>query len=160
MRAVSVVLCMVLCLLLAGCVASADPFEMLRDDYVATVEGSLHGVKFSAQISHESAGEGSLLTVTLYAPTPLNGTTIRRNIDGEVRILCGDLNVMSSEAIWRDLLFLLSPIESFNEITVNESGANVIMGNDCRIELSSDGKPCYAQRGDVCARIISFEKRA
>ena len=150
----------VLCLLLAGCTADADPFAALRGSYVAEVEGTLGDLSFGALIEAHGVGEEILpLTVTFYAPSSLSGTRIKKGADGVIYLVYDDVEVRASGVAFRGLLEVFEPLSSVSEIALNDAGHSVVTGEEGRMEFLSDGVPYGAERGDVSIRFIRFEQK-
>ena len=145
---------------LAGCTKGAeDPFSVFCGGFCADVVGELNGVAFSAVVKADAVTAAGLLplTVTFYAPSGLSGTVLRREADGRVSLLAGDVLLRDLENADFLALFSLFPVSGeVIEVGLESSGQTRVVFQGGSLLLLPDGTPHALEGGGGQVRVLSF----
>ena len=156
-----VIFCVASAMLLCGCTPRAsDPFAVMRGRFTAEICGEVNGVAMEAVLEAQAVGEGArAVTVTVYAPSGLSGTVLRRGEDGAVQVTVGDLAVTAPVGADFSALLDLFPVDrAVTDVTLDPNGHTTVNFAGGYIVLSSDGTPCAVHTDTVNVRVIGFEK--
>ena len=148
-----------LLLLASGCARHTDYFEMFRGAYEAEIDGTWHGVAFSALVSAaEQPSEGAReVTVTFYAPKEIEGTVLRQAADGTVTVTAGELT-LPTDAFGE--VFALFPIAAeVGDVTLTDEGHTALSGDGFSLTLLADGTPYLAECGALSVTVVRFLKK-
>ena len=157
-----VIFCVAWAMLLSGCAPrEGDPFAVMRGSFTAKVCGEVNGVTVEAVLEAQAAGEGTrAVTVTVYAPSGLSGTVLRRGEDGIVQVTVGDLAVTMPVGVDFSALLDLFPTDrAVTDITLDPSGRTTVNFAGGSIVLLSDGTPYAVCTSTANVRVVEFEKR-
>lgn len=129
---------------LAGCVLpQSDPFAVFRAGFYTEIEGELHGVAFEARAEAPAVAEGGVLplTVTLYAPSGLAGTVLRRSDNGSLSISGGEISFVPKGIDFSALFALFPTAGEVVEVGLDQEGRTRVVFVGGELLLSPDGVP-------------------
>lgn len=151
-------LSLVLLFSLCGCATRESRFLPLDSAFEADVTGTFGEVEFSARVCFEEKGENGArrATLTVYAPSSLEGTVLCRDEEGALTLSVGELSVKAPDA-YGELFSLFENRELHS--TVREGENTRVFGDEASFLFAKDGTPLEATLGDVSVKILSFSKK-
>lgn len=155
------ILCFLLFLavfLLSGCAReNGDCFLSLHGDFSADVEGEMNGVPFAARIDAAGADAARRVTITVYAPKEIEGTTLSKRGAGEIELSMGEFHTAGGAAAGFEPLFsLLAAAKEAQKAGKDEEGHTKVTAGEAQYLFLSDGTPYKAQNGAVSLTFVSF----
>jgi len=163
-RCFAAVLLFLLFATFGGCAPqNEDFFAPLRQKGEAGFKGSFNGVPIEGKmeftaISSEDAESGAprAVTITLYAPASLAGTTLSRGADGTVTLSSGDIAVTGDSA--NAFLPLLSALPVAGHVTdvQKTEGNTCVMGDGFSLTFAPDGSLVAITNGPLALAVSDF----
>ena len=119
-------------------------FAFRKERFRAQIDGTLHGVTFSAEIGQYTRDEKSILYIKYSSPEALENVTLQKEEGGEPYVLYGDLLSAAQEERIRGLILPLSALWQTDEILriqKSEEGTELIFSGERSLFLSKEGIP-------------------
>ncbi len=148
-------------LILCGCTrAQSDYFAPVSGAFCAEIEGSYHGMAFSARLEVQPPDESGVreAALTFLEPQTLASVCVTRTGTGEVTLSAGGVSVPTPQGGFDALLDLFPASGEVIEVVL-ENGLTRVNGTGFSLFLTKDGIPAAAQNAAASVTVTRFEKR-